>query len=489
MRFHELNLSQPFTTLDEEMYQRVAPTALADPRLLAVSSSALELIELTDTIELRDTLAAELAGGSLPPTWNPIATGYAGHQFGVLVPQLGDGRAILLGEVQNSSGTSWELQVKGAGRTRYSRFGDGRAVLRSTIREFLASEAMAGLNIPTTRAGAIVVSRELAQRETLEPTALLLRIAPTHIRFGTFEYWAIRNRPDLLRKLADYVIDRYYPDLAASADRYPLWLSEITTRTARLVASWMAVGWSHGVLNTDNMSILGLTLDYGPYGFMNRYNRHYICNHSDHTGRYAFDQQPGVVLWNLTRFAESVLSLTTEADALAALNCFQPEFEAGYLNLMSRKLGLVKPHPEDGSLIWDLLRILQETGADYTTTFRELGNFDSRGGLLSPAALHRCGISSDHLAPWAYRYAERLRGEGSDDRIRGAKMARINPVYILRNHLAERAIRRAQDHSDPSEIETLLNLLSDPYTERIGLEDYAAPPPKVSPELIVSCSS
>jgi uncharacterized protein YdiU (UPF0061 family) len=284
------------------------------------------------------------------------------------------------------------------------------------------------------------------------------------------------------------VIGHFHPELIGRAERYAEWFQEVTERTARMIAGWMAVGWSHGVMNTDNMSILGLTIDYGPYGFLDAYDAGFICNHSDHAGRYAFDQQPAVWLWNLTRLAEALLSVNPEPDALVALNRYQPVFHGEYLRLMRAKLGLRAEEDADGTLVWDLLEVLQQGRVDYTRLFRLLGTFDSAEGAETPALRAETGfLGSFDL--WAERYGERLRREGSVDQERTERMARVNPVYVLRNYLAEQAIRAAHEGRDYSEVAQLHQILRDPFTERPGMERYAASPPDWGRELVVSCSS
>lgn len=487
-RFAALPFRNHFAALGEAFFERVHPTPLPDPYPVAFNPDAAALLDLDRDADTDPAFLSHVAGNQVAPGVEPLAMAYAGHQFGVFVPQLGDGRAILVGDVAGRDGNRWELQLKGAGKTRYSRFGDGRAVLRSTIREYLCSEAMAGLGIPTSRALAIAGSDLPVQREEVETAAVLVRLAPTHVRFGSFEFFAVRRRTDELRQLADWVIDHFHPELAGREDRYARWLEEVTHRTARLIAAWMAVGWSHGVLNTDNMSILGWTIDYGPYGFLDAYDPGFICNHSDHDGRYAYNQQPGVGLWNLTRLAEALLPIMTEPDALAALNGYQPLFEAEYARLMRAKLGLQEEREGDRGLIWALLQVLQAGRVDYTRFFRLLATFDSRAGMESAALREECGFIHPFDA-WAVKYAERLRAEGSVDAERAERMRQVNPAYVLRNWLAERAIRQARDERDCTEIERLRRLLRTPFEEQVGMEEYFRAPPAWGRELVVSCSS
>ena len=412
---------------------------------------------------------------------------YSGHQFGVYVPQLGDGRAILLGEATNQRGERWDLHLKGAGLTPFSRDGDGRAVLRSTIREYLCCAAMQGLGIPTTQALCIVGSDHKVYREQVETGATLVRMAPSHVRFGTFEIFYYRKQHEHLKVLADYVIAQHHPHLTAVPNKYARFFTEVVERTARLIAQWQAVGWSHGVMNTDNMSILGLTLDYGPYGFMDDYDAGFICNHSDHNGRYAFNQQPYIGLWNLSCLAQALLPLA-EKDALkSGLEIYQPLFEQEYQKRMRAKLGLADERAEDESLVRDFLGLLQESQADYTMVFRELSTFSSAEGATNEK-LRELFLNRDRFDEWAGRYRDRLRSERRLDHERQARMNRVNPKYVLRNYLAQVAIEKAQQ-KDFSEIERLYTLLQHPYSDQPGMEAYAAPPPNWGKHLAVSCSS
>lgn len=412
---------------------------------------------------------------------------YSGHQFGVYVPQLGDGRAILMGEATNERGEKWDLHLKGAGMTPFSRDGDGRAVMRSTIREYLCCAAMQGLGIPTTQALCLIGSDEKVYREQVETGAMLVRMAPSHVRFGTFEIFYYRNQHEHLKVLADYVIDRHFPHLREVSDKYARFFLEVVERTARLIARWQAVGWAHGVMNTDNMSILGLTLDYGPYGFMDEYDAGFICNHSDHNGRYAFNQQPYIGLWNLGRLAQAILPLIEKEALKSALDAYTPVFEQEYRLLMRKKLGLLETWDQDDELIRELLSLMQESHADYTIVFRELGTFgteiDAKNERVREHFVNRARFSE-----WAARYRERLQGEGSRDEERYEHMNRVNPKYVLRNYLAQTAIEKAQE-KDFSEIGRLFDLLGDPFTDHPGLEAYAGSPPNWGKHITVSCSS
>ena len=346
-KLHELNFDNTYAKLPLNFFQRVLPTPVADPYLVAFNADAARLIDLDPEEARRPEFVAAFAGNALLPGSEPVAMRYAGHQFGVYVSQLGDGRAILLGEVRHSMGEMWDLHLKGAGRTAFSRFGDGRAVLRSCIREYLCSEAMHALGIPTTRALCIVGSETEVYRETVETGALLLRMAPSHVRFGSFEIFYHRQEHDALKILADYVIEHHFAHLMRETDRYRLFFEEVVRRTARLVAQWQAVGFAHGVLNTDNMSILGLTLDYGPFGFMEEFDPGFICNHSDEAGRYAFDQQARIGLANLARLAQALSLLISEGELRETLNLYADEFNASIHELMCRKIGLRDAVEED----------------------------------------------------------------------------------------------------------------------------------------------
>jgi uncharacterized protein YdiU (UPF0061 family) len=416
-----------------------------------------------------------------------IAALYAGHQFGHYVPQLGDGRAILLGEARNAAGEGWEVQIKGAGRTPYSRGGDGRAVLRSSIREFLCSEAMHALGIPTTRALCIVGSDRPVYREEEETAALVTRLAPSFVRFGSFEVFYYRNQVEPIRQLADYVIARYYPGLTSLADPYPEFLHQVALRTAELMAHWQAAGFSHGVMNTDNMSILGLTLDYGPFGFLDAFDPGFICNHSDTGGRYAFDQQPDVAAWNLTKLAQALVPLMSVEAASQAISEYPQAFGRAYLERMAARFGL-PPGGETSMIVMDALQLLAQNHVDYTIFLRRLCDFDSATDAAN-SPLRDLFLDRAAFDAWAARYAAALRRQGSGDAERGAAMRRVNPKYILRNHLAEIAIRRAADHRDYSEIERLHRLLTRPFDEQPEFEAYAAEPPDWARRIEVSCSS
>lgn len=502
----QLKLDNSFAALPSTFYTRLAPQPLTQPRLLHANEAAAALIGLSP-VALRSDAFLQVFSGQTPlPGGDTLAAVYSGHQFGVWAGQLGDGRAHLLGEVIGPQG-NWELQLKGAGLTPYSRMGDGRAVLRSSVREYLASEAMHGLGIPTTRALALVASEDPVRRETIETAAIVTRMSPSFVRFGSFEHWASRKQPEELRTLVNYVIDKFYPECrtvptgAAQASDAPdeagailRMLAEVTRRTARLMADWQAVGFCHGVMNTDNMSILGLTLDYGPYGFMDAFQLDHICNHTDTQGRYAWNRQPSVALWNLFRLASSLHTLVPDGDALrAVLDRYEAEFTRAFHTRMASKLGIRHWRVEDETLLDALLKMMHDQRADFTLTFRRMADAvrgDARG--FCDLFIDR-EAATTWLAQLFTRHAEDPLGQaGADEeavaRARASAMDAVNPLYVLRNHLAEQAIRAAKE-GDAREIETLMTLLRDPYRERPGYESYAAVPPDWAANIAVSCSS
>jgi protein adenylyltransferase len=487
-----LHWENRYARLPPAFFTRIEASPLAAPVLIDVSHEAAALIgldlERVDCAALRDQLAGNRAIGGT----EPIATVYAGHQFGVYVPQLGDGRALLLGGVRGADGGNWELQLKGAGRTPYSRMADGRAVLRSSIREYLCSEAMAGLGIPTTRALAIVGAQDPVLRETVETAAVVTRMAPSFVRFGHFEYFFWRGLHGELRALADHVIDHYFPQCRSQANPYLALLEDVARRTARLVTHWQGTGFCHGVLNTDNMSVLGLTIDYGPFGFIDAFDAAHVCNHSDETGRYAYNQQPQVAYWNLHCLAQALLPLTENAEATQeALRVYEDEFSQAMQRLFHAKLGLETFAPRDDALIERLIGLLHANHVDWTFFWRRL------------AGLHLDAVDADHALrdrfvdrgafdAWAIDYRGRLRAEGSVDALRSERMNRVNPKYVLRNHLAETAIRAARGDDrapDFAELRRLLQVLRRPYDEQPEAEHYAQPAPQWAAALHLSCSS
>lgn len=501
-RLDQLQWTQGFAALGDAYGSVQPPEQIDAPYLVAFNEQLGSLLNLTAADANSQNFIDTFSGNAVPEGATPFSQVYAGHQFGVWAGQLGDGRAIALGELRDRAGQTWEVQLKGAGKTPYSRFADGRAVLRSTIREYLASAAMAGLGIPTTRALCITGSDAPVYRETVETAAILTRMAPSHVRFGNFEMFFYSRQFDLLGPLADHVIEAHFPQAAALESgpaRYRLWVGEVITRTAQLIADWQAVGFCHGVMNTDNMSILGLTLDYGPYGFLDHYDPHWICNHTDTAGRYAYDQQPAVGLWNLGRFVQAILPLlSNEPDEAVAigqdmLKSYQPEYDAAHQKRMCGKLGLPvanAPGTDNNKmeLIDTLLQIMAQDQADFTRSFRALGQVSAKNSATDNIFLDEFK-NRDTAAGWLEGWRGCLQQQGNtDDAVRRAAMDAANPKYVLRNYLAQEAIEKAQT-GDYSQINELHSLLSNPFDEQPERQRYARLPPPSAALISVSCSS
>ena len=483
-----LRLSEGYAALGSAYVERLDPTPLPAPYLIAFNEDVAAQLGLDPAQAQRPEFLRLAAGCARFGAVEPFAAVYAGHQFGSFVPQLGDGRAITLGEVATPDGSPLEWQIKGGGMTAFSRFGDGRAVLRSTIREYLCSEAMAGLGIPTTRALAIAGSDEPIYRETPETAAVLTRVAPSHLRFGTFEFFHYQNRPDDVRTLADYAIRRFFPEIATIADdaqRYARLLAIVSARTASLVAHWQAVGFSHGVMNTDNMSLLGLTLDYGPYGFLDAYVPSFICNHTDSGGRYAYDRQPAIARWNCQALAAALSTLVSMEDARTALGAFDVEFARVMPALLRAKFGLAKAIDGDGTLMAAGLDALALHGVDYTVFFRALSRFAP--GNESDDALAEL-FPDDSYAKWRTDYVARLALEERSVDERQTAMLATNPAIVLRNYLAQEAIDAAQVR-DYKPLADLHAALREPFVERAERAHFTAPPPPGASAIEVSCSS
>ena len=466
----------------------LAPRPVSEPRWVARSERLAQELGLADWIGSREALEV-LAGNQVPQPARPFASVYSGHQFGVWAGQLGDGRALMLGEIDTPAG-SMEIQLKGSGLTPYSRMGDGRAVLRSSIREFLASEAMHALGIPTTRALAVIGSPLPVRRETVETAAVVTRVAPSFLRFGHFEHFA-HTAQDVaaLRRLLDASIERYFPALVGSPEPAAALLEEVARRTARLMAQWQLVGFCHGVMNTDNMSLLGLTIDYGPFGFMDAFDPAHVCNHSDDQGRYAYARQPGAAFWNLHALAQALLPLAEGAPEaaserlLAALEPYKAEFAQAMVGGLRAKLGLATERDADAALADDFLHLMAEDHADFTITWRRLALFGS-----DTDTVRDCFLQRDKFDAWAARYTARLAAESSEAAERRARMQRASPKYVLRNHLAQAAIEAAQQGNfQPTEL--LLSILEHPFDEQPQHEAYAGFPPDTARHIEVSCSS
>ena len=492
LRADELPFENAFASLPPAFHTRLEPTPVPAPYLICASAAAAAQINLDPAEFGNPGFVEAFAGNRTLPGSMPLSAVYSGHQFGVWAGQLGDGRAILLGDVPAADPATppgrIELQLKGSGLTPYSRMGDGRAVLRSSIREFLCSEAMAALGIPTSRALCVTGSDMRVMREVPETSAIATRMAPTFIRFGSFEHWFYDGRHDELKTLADFVIDRHYPDLRDHTNPYQALLAEVTRRTAHLMAQWQAVGFMHGVMNTDNMSILGLTIDYGPFGFMEAFDARHICNHSDQQGRYAYQMQPAIGQWNCFALGQALLPLIGEVDDVqAALEVYKPAYEDRLNALLHAKLGLQSVQADDGTLIDAMFALMQNNHADFTLFFRRLGDLRTD----TPAAdepLRDLFIDRPAFDAWARQYRARLRQEDSIDAQRRMAMHAVNPKYVLRNYLAQIAIEKAQN-KDFSEVGKLLDVLERPFDEQPDNEQYARLPPDWASQLQVSCSS
>jgi serine/tyrosine/threonine adenylyltransferase len=465
----------------------LTPRPLLDAQMIAWSTQCADSIGVTES---DINWLAVMNGSAMPDQAKPCATVYSGHQFGQWAGQLGDGRALLLGGINTIEG-SFELQLKGSGRTPYSRGGDGMAVLRSSIREFLCSEAMAGLGIPTTRALALASSPQSVMRENIETAAVVLRAAPSFIRFGHFEHFASTDNQVAIKRLIDFVSEQYYPEAAVhdagSESRAVALLDAVCQRTATLMAHWQTVGFCHGVMNTDNMSILGLTLDYGPFGFLDAFDAGHICNHTDQQGRYAYSRQPQVAHWNLGRLAQSLSLVVTDHAALKeCLTRYANTFNRVHVTLFLNKLGLLETMPEGENFIGQTLQMLHQSKADMTAFFRRLSHAVASGDYSSTRDV--C-IDTARFDAWLALYQTACENDHIAASVRSAAMLNVNPKYILRNHLAEVAIRKARDEQDYSEIHTLLKLLTKPFDEQAEYESYAALPPAWAQGLEVSCSS
>lgn len=470
---------------DEPFIRRCDPAPVENPQFLAISPGACELINTTPKQLAESQIwLSLLSGNGAPEHFKPYASVYAGHQFGVFVPRLGDGRALNLGSLHG-----WELQLKGAGPTPYARFADGRAVLRSSIREFLCSEAMHALGIASTRALSIAISPSPVIRESVETAAIVCRMAPSFVRFGTFEYFNSRDRADLNLKLIRHISPLLgLDDAQDSAELTIRFLQEVAQRTARLMAQWMSVGFMHGVMNTDNFSILGLTLDYGPYGFMDSFERNHICNHSDHHGRYRYEAQPQVGLWNLWQLTQALHRLAPDESVWPLVSqTYGDTYAQTMQSLLRAKLGLSSiDEPLWSSLLDGFYALLDQHHPDYTLTFR---------ALATPTDNAFLDLIADREAvkPWLARYRKAARQECQISRATEAQrcqaMNRINPKFVLRNWIAESVIRQVRDEHDTSLFERVFKVLSRPFDDHPENEGFAHPPPDWAQHLSVSCSS
>ncbi|MBI3197278.1 MAG: YdiU family protein [Rhodospirillales bacterium] len=475
-----LPFDNSYARLPERFYARLPPTPVAAPRLLKLNLALARRLGLDPDVLASPEGVEILAGNRVAKGSTPIALAYAGHQFGGFSPQLGDGRAILLGEVVDRDGVRRDIQLKGSGPTPFSRRGDGRAALGPVLREYLVSEAMFVLGIPTTRSLAAVSTGEPVWREAELPGAVLTRVASSHIRVGTFQFFAARGDLEALRLLADHVIDRHYPEVRNDPQPYRALYEQVIARQASLVAQWLLVGFIHGVMNTDNTSIAGETIDYGPCAFMNAYDPATVYSSIDTQGRYAYANQPRIAPWNLARFGETLLPLLADdSDAALAmanesLQTFQPRFAAALLGGLRRKLGLFTEEEGDATLADDLLKAMAANQADFTLTFRRLGD-----AAADPAA--DAGVRDHFLDPaafdaWAVRWRQRLAREPQDGPTRRAAMHAANPIYIPRNHRVEAVLAAAIEHDDYAPFEEMMTVLAHPFDERPEFAAYAEPP-------------
>ena len=469
-----------YATLPANFFARVAPTPVASPRLIKLNRPL--AVQLGLDPDLLDTPegAEILSGKTLPGGAEPIAMAYAGHQFGHFVPQLGDGRAILLGEVIDKDGVRRDIQLKGSGPTPFSRRGDGRAALGPVLREYVVSEAMAALGIPTTRSLAATITGELVMRETALPGAVLTRVASSHIRVGTFQYFAARGDVEALKSLADHVIARHYPELSGRERPYHGLLSAVIARQANLVARWLLVGFIHGVMNTDNTSISGETIDYGPCAFMDHYDPAQVFSSIDELGRYAYANQPRIALWNLTRLAECLLPLFSAdkdnavEEAQTLLMAFGEEFNVAYKAGLRAKLGLFTEREDDQALAQALLDEMAKGAADFTLTFRRLS--DAAGDPAADQEVRRLFTEPEAYDAWAERWRMRIGQEPQAAAERQLAMRAVNPGFIPRNHRVEAVIKAAVDADDYGPFEQLLTVLSKPYEDQPAFAAYAEPP-------------
>lgn len=466
-----------YARLPERFFARLAPVPVAQPRLVKLNESLAQGLGLDPAALGSPEGLATLAGNRVPEGAEPLAMAYAGHQFGGFVPQLGDGRAILLGEIVDPAGQRFDIQLKGSGRTPFSRDGDGRAWLGPVLREYILSEAMHALGIPTTRSLAAVATGEPVYRESARPGAVLTRVARSHVRVGTFEFFQARRDHEGLKHLADYVIARHYPEATATDRPYRTLLAAVAARQAELIAGWLAVGFIHGVMNTDNMSVAGETIDYGPCAFMDAYHPGTVYSSIDRRGRYAYGNQPRIAQWNLARLAEALLPLLDSdpdravAAAQGVVNEFGQQYEAAYRARFRAKLGLLQDQADDAELIDGLLQAMAEAGADFTNTFRALC-----GATLGRDEAFRAHLGGSPLADtWYQRWQQRLAREPATPLARATAMRRANPAIIPRNHRVEAALEAAVA-GDLQPLEALLHALATPWDEVHEHSPFTRPP-------------
>ena len=476
--------------MGERFYARARPTRVSRPQLIRFNHELAASLKFAESDFDAAEAAAVFSGKLVPAGADPLAMAYAGHQFGHFNPRLGDGRALLLGELLDDRDSVYEVQLKGSGRTEFSRDGDGRAALGPVLREYLLSEAMAALHVPTTRALAVVATGERVARERMLPGGVITRVATSFVRIGTFQYFASQGDTGAVKALADFVIERAFPELAAAERPYAAFLQAVIERQARLIARWMQLGFIHGVMNTDNVSIAGETIDYGPCAFMDAYAHDRVFSSIDREGRYAYNNQPGIGLWNLTRFAECLLPLLAENQAQAIklastlLDEYAPEYERVWLAGMRAKCGLSAIEGTDGedkSLLEALLNVMADNEADFALTFFHLSRLPA-GSPEHDVECRRLFARPIEFDRWARAWRERLKRETLDDERRQSAMRAVNPVYIPRNHQIEAAIRAAEDRGDYAPFHDLYEVLRKPFDEQPGKQAYQLPP---EPEEVV----
>lgn len=488
------HFNNSYADLPERFHQKVNPTKVNDPSMIQFNTELAAELGLPNLDEA--SLVQIFSGNQVPEGAEPLAQAYAGHQFGHFVPQLGDGRAILLGEIIDKDGKRRDLQLKGSGRTQFSRSGDGRAWLGPVIREYIVSEAMYALGVPSTRSLAAVLTGEDIYRESKLPGAILTRVASSHIRIGTFEYFAARRDTEGIRTLANYVIDRHYPEIKEATNPYETLLQTVSQKQSDLILEWMSFGFVHGVMNTDNMSVAGETIDYGPCAFMDSYDPDTVFSSIDRYGRYAYQNQAAIVKWNLSCFANTLLPLIHSDQQIAIdmcskiLDSFESEFSEKLLSRFLRKIGIEKQSESDNQLVSDLLNLMYKFKADFTLCFRYLSDIlleDSDSSKFY-ALFDDVDSCRAELDLWIGKWRLRLQEEGDIDTV-AMKMKKLNPAFIPRNHRIEEAIQQAHQHHDFSYMKKLLEILSNPFKDQDSEMEYMQPPINKNQAYVTFCGT
>jgi uncharacterized protein YdiU (UPF0061 family) len=479
MTLDDLVFETPYLSLDAEFYEFVTPTPLDEPYLISFNPKVVALIDLDSTVAKESRFIELLNGTFTPNTARPFSMCYAGHQFGYYAPRLGDGRAINLGSIHG-----WHLQTKGSGETPYSRTADGRAALPSSIREYLMGEAMFHLGIASTRALGIIGSQTKIIRNRIEHGAIVMRLSPSWVRFGTFEYFFYTKEYDKLRSLTEYAISESYPHLQNDKDRYFKFFAEVVERTAKLIAQWQGIGFCHGVMNTDNMSIAGVTLDYGPFAMLDDFNFGFVCNKTDKAGRYSYGEQPNISYWNLTKFSKALSPLIDTKKMEQKLEDYGKFiYPNAYMTVMRQKLGLALEHEDDIELIENLIATLQDAYIDYTNFFRTLSHYNGERMPLFELAMNPIPLES-----WLHLYDKRLSKESRTQEDRQKIMLQTNPKYVLKNYMLQEAITLAE-RGDFSRVEELLYIATHPFSELPKFEYFAIETPEIHKNITLSCSS